>query len=87
MRHGLMDRLIAAGTITSAVVEAAFRTVPPHTFLPAVTPLEVAYNADDAAVTKRYEREVGRRSSRRLANHRQGVNTKEDQHAGQPPPL
>jgi protein-L-isoaspartate(D-aspartate) O-methyltransferase len=46
----LVDELRAKGSVRSAAVEAAMRTVPRHVFLPGV-PLERAY-ANDAVVTK-----------------------------------
>nr|WP_246083787.1 methyltransferase, FxLD system [Nonomuraea diastatica] len=55
LRDKLADELIAAGHIKSAQVEAAFRTVPRHAFVPADTPLEITYAADNAVVTKRDE--------------------------------
>jgi protein-L-isoaspartate(D-aspartate) O-methyltransferase len=58
IRDALTDRLRADGMITSQVVETAFRTVPRHEFVPAGTPLEVAYNADDSVATKRDEHGV-----------------------------
>lgn len=53
LRHQLVDGLRSAGAITSSTVEAAFRDVPRHLFLPDVSP-EEAY-ADEAVVTKRDE--------------------------------
>ncbi len=58
IRNALTDKLCADGMITSAVVERAFRTVPRHAFVPAGTPLEVTYNADDSVATKRDEHGV-----------------------------
>ncbi|MFF0250163.1 methyltransferase, FxLD system [Streptosporangium sandarakinum] len=58
LRSRLTDELVAAGHITSALVEAAFRAVPRHEFVPAGTPLEVAYNADESVVTKKDEHGV-----------------------------
>lgn len=58
LRDKLADELIAAGHIKSAPVEAAFRTVPRHAFVPADTPLEVTYAVDNAVVTKRDERGI-----------------------------
>lgn len=55
LRDKLADELIAAGHVTSAPVEAAFRMVPRHAFVPADTPLEVTYAADNAVVAKRDE--------------------------------
>ena len=52
LRDKLADELVSAGHITSALVEAAFRTVPRHLFVPDGTPLEVAYNADDSVAIK-----------------------------------
>ncbi|MGH3915372.1 MAG: methyltransferase, FxLD system [Pseudonocardiaceae bacterium] len=51
LRSGLTDELVAAGTIVSKKVEAAFRTVPRHLFAPGAT-LEQAY-AQDIVRTKR----------------------------------
>ncbi|MED7928831.1 methyltransferase, FxLD system [Nonomuraea sp. LP-02] len=53
LRNRLADELVAAGHIRSAQVEAAFRTVSRHAFVPASTPLEMTYAADNAVVTKR----------------------------------
>ncbi|MFI9598100.1 methyltransferase, FxLD system [Nonomuraea sp. NPDC052265] len=55
LRDKLADELAAAGYITSAEVDRAFRTVPRHAFVPAGTPLEVTYRLDEAVVTKRDE--------------------------------
>lgn len=49
----MTGRLVTDGAITSAAVEAAFRAVPRHEFVPAGTPLEAAYSAAHAVVTKR----------------------------------
>jgi len=56
IRNRLTDELIAAGHITSAGVEAAFRTVPRHLFAPGVS-IEAAY-ARDIVVVKRNKRGV-----------------------------
>ncbi|GAB3852491.1 hypothetical protein GCM10027610_080900 [Dactylosporangium cerinum] len=40
------------GKITSSRVEAAFRTVPRHAFVPAGTPLEDVYHVDKSVITK-----------------------------------
>src|SRR5712691_4103225 len=53
LRDALTDKLRADGVISSAVVEAAFRAVPRHEFVPAGTPLGVAYNASDSVAIKR----------------------------------
>ncbi|MEV4889939.1 methyltransferase, FxLD system [Nonomuraea sp. NPDC055795] len=53
LRDKLADELAAAGHITSAQVDRAFRTVDRHAFVPADTPLEVTYQADSAVVTKK----------------------------------
>ncbi|MEV0633244.1 methyltransferase, FxLD system [Nonomuraea wenchangensis] len=58
LRGKLAEELTAAGYLKSALVEAAFRTVPRHAFVPADTPLEVTYQADSAVVTKRDERGI-----------------------------
>lgn len=50
LRHQLVDQLLADHRITTAAVEAAFRTVPRHTFAPEASP-EAAY-ADDTVKTK-----------------------------------
>lgn len=49
-RQRLVDRLVAAGSLTGVAVEAAMRSVPRHAFLPQM-PLEVAYQ-DEAIPTK-----------------------------------
>ena len=53
LRNALTDKLRADGMITSSVVEAAFRRVPRHAFVPPETPLEVTYSVDASIVTKR----------------------------------
>ncbi|WP_371780590.1 methyltransferase, FxLD system [Streptosporangium subroseum] len=58
LRDQLADKLVSAGHITSAQVEAAFRAVPRHEFVPAGTSLEVAYNADESVAIKKDERGV-----------------------------
>lgn len=58
MRDALVDRLIADGMITSSFVEAAFRTVPRHAFVPAGTPLDVVYDVDRSVITKTDEHGV-----------------------------
>jgi protein-L-isoaspartate(D-aspartate) O-methyltransferase len=55
MRADLAGKLVADGMITSPLVEAAFRAVSRHEFVPASTPLEAAYNAADSVVTKKDE--------------------------------
>ena len=50
LRHRLVDQLLADGRITTAAVEAAFRAVPRHAFVPEAE-LEAAY-ADDTVKTK-----------------------------------
>ncbi|MEV0344921.1 methyltransferase, FxLD system [Nonomuraea sp. NPDC050680] len=55
LRDKLADELKTAGYIKSAPVEAAFRTVSRHAFVPADTPLDVTYHVDSAVVTKRDE--------------------------------
>src|SRR5262245_18386313 len=51
LRTQLADRLRADGTIRTARIEQAFRTVPRHLFLPDI-PIADAY-ADQVVVTKR----------------------------------
>ncbi|GAA3516136.1 protein-L-isoaspartate O-methyltransferase [Streptosporangium album] len=58
LRDQLADELVSAGHITSAQVEAAFRAVPRHEFVPAGTPMEVAYNADESVAIKTDEHGV-----------------------------
>lgn len=55
LRHALVGKLLATTMITSSRVEAAFRTVPRHAFVPAGTPLEEVYDVDRAVITKRGE--------------------------------
>ncbi|MER6735852.1 methyltransferase, FxLD system [Streptomyces puniciscabiei] len=50
LRHRLVDRLLAAGHIRTAAVEAALRRVPRHAFAPEV-PAQTAY-ADDVIPTR-----------------------------------
>ncbi len=50
LRHRLSDSLVKEGRVSSPVVEAAFRAVPRHCFVPG-SPLPEAY-ADDAVYTK-----------------------------------
>ncbi|MEE1931021.1 methyltransferase, FxLD system [Streptomyces sp. TRM 70351] len=54
LRRAMADRLIAAGSLSDVRVEQAMRTVPRHDFVPAA-PLEEAYDADLAVITKRAE--------------------------------
>jgi protein-L-isoaspartate(D-aspartate) O-methyltransferase len=56
LRDALVDRLKASGRITMPGVEAAFRAVPRHAFVPAGTALEVVYDVDRSVITKRDER-------------------------------
>lgn len=56
LRDALVDELVAGGMIASVRLEAAFRSVPRHAFVPAGTPLEVVYDLDRSVVTKRDER-------------------------------
>ncbi|MEU8216765.1 methyltransferase, FxLD system [Micromonospora taraxaci] len=58
LRDALVDRLLADGMITSPAVEAAFRTVPRHAFVPTGTPLEVVYAVDQSVITKTDEHGV-----------------------------
>jgi protein-L-isoaspartate(D-aspartate) O-methyltransferase len=58
MRDALVERLRADGKISSSAVEAAFRAVARERFLPAGTPLEIAYGVDNSVVTKRDEHGV-----------------------------
>ncbi len=51
-RDELVARLVAEGMIVSPEVEAAFRTVPRHAFVPAGTPLDVVYAVDRSVITK-----------------------------------
>ncbi len=51
LRDALTDGLVAAGTVRTPAVEAAFRTVPRHLFVPGAS-LDVAYG-DDPIYTKR----------------------------------
>lgn len=55
LREALVRELRSAGMITSDVVEAAFRTVPRHEFVPPGTPLEQVYAIDHSVATKRDE--------------------------------
>jgi protein-L-isoaspartate(D-aspartate) O-methyltransferase len=57
-RNALTEKLRADGMITSRVVENAFRRVPRENFVPAETPLDVAYNAHNSVATKRDEHGV-----------------------------
>jgi protein-L-isoaspartate(D-aspartate) O-methyltransferase len=56
LRDALVDTLKASGRITMPGVEAAFRAVPRHAFVPAGTALEVVYDVDRSVITKRDER-------------------------------
>jgi protein-L-isoaspartate(D-aspartate) O-methyltransferase len=60
LRQTLGDKLKSAGYITSAAVEAAFRAVPRHLFLPGVAP-EQAYR--DEAIPTKYRDDVAISSS------------------------
>jgi protein-L-isoaspartate(D-aspartate) O-methyltransferase len=51
----LVDELRTQDKIMRAAVEAAFRTVPRERFMPADSPLDVAYGVDSSVVTKRDE--------------------------------
>lgn len=51
MQQGMIDTLVNEGSITNTLVEAAFRAVPRHIFLPG-HPLEEVYR-NEAIVTKR----------------------------------
>ncbi|WP_322769618.1 methyltransferase, FxLD system [Frankia sp. Cr1] len=52
LRAAMTDRLVADGWIGRPEVEAAFRAVPRHLFVPDGTPLETAYGVDQSVVTK-----------------------------------
>lgn len=52
-RDVLVDKLLGSRIITTPSVEAAFRAVPRHAFVPPGTPLEQVYAVDRAVVTKR----------------------------------
>jgi protein-L-isoaspartate(D-aspartate) O-methyltransferase len=52
LRREMADGLVAEGWIKSPHVEAAFRSVPRHLFMPPGTPLETAYNGHRAPVLK-----------------------------------
>jgi len=52
LRRAMADRLLAQGWISSPAVEAAFRAVPRHLFVPTGTPLDMAYATDAAPVAK-----------------------------------
>jgi protein-L-isoaspartate(D-aspartate) O-methyltransferase len=52
LRAAMTDRLVADGMIGSPEVEAAFRTVPRHVFVPPGTPADDAYGADVAIITR-----------------------------------
>src|SRR5690349_21673494 len=56
LRDALVDRLKASRRITMPGVEAAFRAVPRHAFVPAGTALEVVYDVDRSVITMRDER-------------------------------
>src|SRR2546428_12794983 len=51
--QALVDSLKASGCIRTPLVEAAFRAVPRHLFLPG-TPLDLVYS-DEAIPTKRFD--------------------------------
>jgi protein-L-isoaspartate(D-aspartate) O-methyltransferase len=53
-RTRLVDELRASGRLTSAAIEAAFRAVPRHVFLPELDPVSQAYQ-DEAFVIKTSE--------------------------------
>lgn len=55
LRAALVARLRSEGLITAPEVAAAFRAVPRHRFLPAGTPLSLAYDASDPVAVKRDE--------------------------------
>jgi protein-L-isoaspartate(D-aspartate) O-methyltransferase len=54
-REAMVDHLLTDGMITSPLVEAAFRSVHRHRFVPDGTPLAVAYNPAESVATKRDE--------------------------------
>jgi len=58
LRGALADELRAQNKIISSAVEAAFRAVPRERFMPADTPLDIAYGVDSSVVVKRDERGV-----------------------------
>lgn len=60
--HELVDTLLTTRVITSPRVEAAFRTVPRHAFVPADTPLHDVYAVDRSVITKRDEHGVAQSS-------------------------
>jgi protein-L-isoaspartate(D-aspartate) O-methyltransferase len=53
LHQALVDKLVSTGCITTTQVEAAFRAVPRHLFLPGV-PLDTVYS-DEAIPTKRLD--------------------------------
>src|SRR2546427_12169091 len=61
LHRALVDALVRRGAITDSRVEAAFRAVPRHLFLPRV-PLEEVYR-DQAIPTKTIDGEAVRSSS------------------------
>lgn len=55
LRNQMTDQLVAERWITSADVEAAFRVVPRHLFVPPGIPPETAYDRNAAPITKKGE--------------------------------
>lgn len=52
LRSAMTGRLLAEGRLAGPAVEAAFRAVPRHLFVPPGTPLDTAYATDAAPVAK-----------------------------------
>ncbi|OHV64177.1 methyltransferase, FxLD system [Pseudofrankia sp. BMG5.36] len=52
LRAAMTDRLIADGWIGGPEVEAAFRAVPRHLFVPDGTPLDTSYDVGQSVITK-----------------------------------
>lgn len=58
LREAMTDQLVADGWITSPEVEAAFRSVPRHEFVPRGTTLEAAYGARGSGRSPRRTRKA-----------------------------